>query len=157
MVSVTRSSQQAWSVFQNGCLGKVLHASVELVPACLEGQWWSEFRGMTETFGKWKIPLGPMVHSYAEADTPSGPPPGRITMSRGALFSCEFLFLSKMKGVRSNELLGSFYHWNSKNLLVSKTSRVKEMCCTRFSNFTFKQLLSQQNGNKKSFSRRLNI
>lgn len=81
------------------------------------------------------------------ADTPTGPLPGHITMSRGASFSCEFLFLSKMKGVRSSELLGSFYHWNSKNLLVSKTSWVKEMCCTCFSNFTFKQLLSQQNRN----------
>lgn len=37
--SVANPSQQTWSTFQNGCLGKVLRASVELVPACLEGQW----------------------------------------------------------------------------------------------------------------------
>lgn len=39
-VPVCGQAQSAGFIgFQNGCLGKVLHASVELVPACLGGQW----------------------------------------------------------------------------------------------------------------------
>lgn len=77
------------------------------------------------------------------ADTPIRPPPWE-----GESFPCEFQFLSKMKGVRTNELLGSFQHWNAKILLVSKTPWGKEMCCPWFSNLTFEQLLSHLNRNK---------
>lgn len=66
---------------------------------------------MMEASGKWKIPLSLLDSQLGGgfwADTATGPLPGQVIMSRVVSFPCEFQSLSKMKGVRTNELLGSF-------------------------------------------------
>lgn len=71
--SAAQSSQQAWSGFQNKCLGKVVCGSVGLGPAWLEGQRWSGITGLMEAYGKWKVPLVSRIHSYGEASRQTFP------------------------------------------------------------------------------------
>lgn len=129
--SVAWPSQQVWSGFQNGCLGRVRCTSVEHGSAWLEGQWWSEISGMMNAYGKWKIPLGltdTQLCGSIWVDKSAGRQPDHITTSRGVCSPCEAQFLPQMKGVGIHEHLGSFQHWNSKTLFRNVLSL--------FSNFT---------------------